>query len=542
MGNPFSLIIKNGTIVDGTGSPGVQADLAIKGDKIAFISKIDSRGTALPCPTLDATGLVVAPGFIDPHSHSDFLCLIEPRSQSKVMDGVTTEICGNCGSSPFPLSEKTYKRKQEGYKKYNLEIDWRDAQGFFKRLEETPGSINRGFLAGHGSIRDFVMGYESRNPTREELTRMREELVKALEAGALGLSSGLIYPPGCFASTPELVELCKVVAQKEGVYTTHMRDEGDKVLEAVEEALDISRQSGVSLEISHLKTAGQRNWPKIESMIQLLGEALSEGVRVSCDRYPYIAAATDLGVLLPRWVQEGGMDKVMERLTHTPTRKKIAQEIAEGDHRQDRWDYVVISAVHSQNRKDLEGKGLGQLATLLGKPPAEVVLDLMVEEEGRVWILLFSMCEKNLEKILPLPYVSIGSDSSLRAREGPLFEGKPHPRAYGTFCRVLGRYVREKGILSLEGAVHKMTGMPARKFGLNKRGLLKEGYFADITIFNPKEVTDRATYEQPHEYSTGIEYVFVNGKLTVSRGQHTGATGGTVLRRFATGESASGMR
>ncbi|HHT9153671.1 MAG TPA: N-acyl-D-amino-acid deacylase family protein [Candidatus Hypogeohydataceae bacterium YC40] len=533
MEKSFSLIIKNGTVVDGTGSPARQLDLAIKGYKIAFMGKLDDRGTAVPCPCIDATGLIVAPGFIDAHSHSDFLCLIEPKSQSKVLDGVTTEICGNCGSSPFPLSEKTYMRKQEGYKKYELEIDWRDAQGFFNRLKDTPSSINRGFLVGHGSIRDFIISYEARNPTQEELSRMKEELIKALEAGALGLSSGLIYPPGCFASTEELVELCKIVAKKGGVYTTHMRDEGDKLSEAVGEALEIARQSGVSLEISHLKTSGQRNWPKLEAVIRLLEEASSQGIKVSCDRYPYIAAATDLGVLLPRWVQEGGIEKVMERLTHPPTRKKIVQEILEGRRSHsggNNWDSIVISAVHSPDREELEGKGLGQLATLLGKPPVEVALDLLVEEEGRVWVLLFSMSEENLEKILPLPFVCIGSDSSLRAREGPLSEGKPHPRAYGTFSRILGRYVREKGILSIEGAIHKMTGQPAQKFGLNTRGLLKEDYFADVTIFNPGKVIDRATFLQPHEYSAGIEYVFVNGRLTVDKGHHTGATCGAVLK------------
>ncbi|MEK7241438.1 MAG: amidohydrolase family protein, partial [Planctomycetota bacterium] len=243
------------------------------------------------------------------------------------------------------------------------------------------------------------------------------------------------------------------------------------------------------------------------------------------------AAATDLGVLLPRWVQEGGVDKVMERLTHPPTREKIAQEILEGRRQQNNWDSIVISAVHSPNRKELEGKGLGQLATLWGKSPVDVVLDLLVEEKCRAWILLFSMSEENLEKILPLPFVCIGSDSSLRAREGPLSEGKPHPRAYGTFSRILGRYAREKGVLSMEGAVHKMTGLPARKLGLKERGLLKEGYFADITIFDPGKITDRATYQEPHEYSAGIEYVFVNGRLTVDKGQHTGALGGLVLKR-----------
>ncbi len=530
MENAFDVLIKNGTIADGTGSPGRQLDLAIKGDRIARIGKLDST-PAGESQTIDATGLVVAPGFIDIHSHSDFLCLIEPKSNSKVLDGVTTEICGNCGSSPFPLSEKTYKRKQEGYQKYGLEIDWRDAYGFFERLRSTPSSINRGFQVGHGSLRDFVMGYEARDSTPEEFGRMKEELAKALEAGALGLSSGLIYPPGCFASISELLELCKVVAQKGGLYATHMRDEGDKVLEALKEALEIAREAEVSLEIAHLKTSGQRNWSKLDSMIKLLEKARASDVQVSCDRYPYIAAATDLGVLLPSWVQEGGIDKVIERLTHLPTRKKITQEMMQQNRRSNGWDSIVLSAVHSTDKRDLEGKSLAQLAKIHNKSPVELILDLLIEEKGRAWILIFSMSEENLERILSLPFVSIGSDSSLRAREGPLSEGKPHPRAYGTFSRVLGRYVREKGILSLEEAVHKMTGQPAQKLNLSKRGIIKEGYFADLTIFDPKNIIDRASFENPHEYSTGIEYVFVNGRLTVEKGQHTGATCGTVLSR-----------
>lgn len=528
----FDLIIKNGTLVDGTSSPGKKADLAIRGDKIAFIGELKDRpkDLSLQISTIDASGCVVAPGFIDIHSHSDYLCFVAPKSESKVLDGVTMEVCGNCGSSPFPLSQQTRQRKQEGYSKYGLEIDWQDAPGFFRQVEASPSSINRAFLVGHGSIRDFIMGYDCRSPGPEELSRMREEVHLAMEAGALGLSSGLIYPPGCFSTTEELLALCQVVSQLGGIYTSHIRSEGDRLLEAIEEALYLARRAEVDVEISHIKTSGKRNWPKLGAVKDLLHTAIKEGLRVSCDRYPYVAAATDLNVILPHWAQEGGMEKELERLCDPATRKKLVEEILSNEKETD-WDSIIISSVHSTDKAEVEGKSLVDLGKERGKPPVEAALDLLVEEKGRVWILLFSMCEENLEEILSWNFVSIGSDSSLRTSEGLLAQGKPHPRAFGTFSRALGRYSRERGILSLEKAVHRMTGMPAQKLGLDRRGLLKEGYFADITIFNPKRVIDRATYSEPHQYSEGIEYVVVNGVLTVNGGRHTGATKGRVIKK-----------
>lgn len=532
MSNTFDIVIKNGTIIDGTGAPGRKLDLAVKGDKIACIGGVEPPES---CPTvIDATGLVVAPGFIDIHSHSDFLCLVSPGSESKVLDGVTTEMCGNCGSSPFPLSKETLERKQEGYDKYGLVIDWRDADGFFRRVESEPGSINRGFLVGHSSIRDFVIGYADRQPIAHELSRMKNELARAMEAGAFGLSSGLIYPPGCFADREELVEICREVGRLGGVYTTHMRSEGEKLLEAVEEAVEISRKAKVSLQISHVKTAGRENWSKLGSVKGLLDSAIAEGLNVSCDRYPYVAAATDLNVILPNWALDGGADRQMERLTDPGTRKRITEGILNRNN--DEWygETIVISDVHSgeaEYRAALIGKNLAQLGRERGRPPLEVALDLLVEQRGRVWIVTFSMCEENLEEILGWDFVGIGSDSSLRTRGGLLGQGKPHPRTYGTFSRVLGRYSRDRGILTLEQAVHKMTGFSARKMGLYNRGEIREGCFADITVFDQKRVLDMATYEEPHQYSRGIEYVIVNGCVTVDRSGHTGAVAGKVLRR-----------
>ena len=531
MVNNFDIVIKSGTIIDGTGASGRKSDLGIKGDKISFIGDIEPQDNQT---VIDAAGLIVAPGFIDIHSHSDFLCFISPGSESKVLDGVTTEICGNCGSSPFPLSKETLKRKQENYSKFGLVIDWRDAEGFFRRVESQRSSINRGFLAGHSSIRDFVIGYDSRPPAGGELSGMKDEVTRAMEAGALGLSSGLIYPPGCFAGREELIEICREVGRLGGVYTTHMRSEGEKLLDAIKEALEVSRRAEVGLQISHIKTAGRENWSKLSSVKGLLDSAIAEGLPVSCDRYPYVAAATDLNVILPNWVQEGGMEKQMERLTGPRTRMKVTEEIL--DRSNDEWygETILISDVHAgtaEHKARVVGKTLAELGREHDKPPLEVALDLLIEQKGRVWIVAFSMSEDNLEEILSWDFVGIGSDSSLRARDGMLGQGRPHPRAYGTFSRVLGRYSRDRGVLSLEEAVHKMTGFSARKMRLENRGEVREGYFADITVFDPEDVKDRATYQEPHQYSAGIGYVIVNGQITVDGGSHTGAAAGKVLRR-----------
>lgn len=531
--NFYDIVIKGGTVIDGTGAPGGRSDLGIRGDKITFVGD-DIEPPEDHSTVIDATGLMVAPGFIDIHSHSDFLCLISPGSDSKVLDGVTTEICGNCGSSPFPLSKETLNRKQEGYSKYGLRIDWCDAEGFFNRVESLPGSINRGFLAGHSSIRDFVIGYDDRAPTESELSRMGGELARAMEAGALGLSSGLIYAPGCFADGEEISELCREVSRLGGVYTTHMRSEGEGLLEAIKESIDVSRSAGVSLQISHIKTAGRGNWSKVDQVKGLLDRAVAEGLDVSCDRYPYTAAATDLSVILPNWVQEGGAEAQMERLTDPRTRKKIFVEILNRNN--DEWygETMVISDIHSglpEEKTRVVGKSLAEIGKERGKPPLEVALELLVEQKGRVWIVAFSMCEENLEEILGWDFVGIGSDSSLRTREGLLGQGRPHPRTYGTFSRVLGRYSRDRGVLSLEEAVHKMTGFSARKMHLDRRGEVRAGFFADITIFDAERIIDMATYEDPHQYSRGVEYVIVNGHVTVNGGNHTGAAAGRVLRR-----------
>ncbi len=523
----FDLIIKNGTVIDGTGIPGRNLDIGIKDEKITLI---DRHIPANNCPTINADGLIVAPGFIDIHSHSDFLWLVRPESDSKILDGVTTEICGNCGLSAFPLRGKVLERRAQGLAKYGIDITWRSADEFYCAAEKARSSINRAFLVGHGNIRACTIEYENRNPEPQELLQMCEDLKESLEAGAFGMSSGLIYPPGCYASINEIVEMCKVIQNYGGFYATHIRNEGDKLEDALTEAVEISRLSGARLQVSHLKTSGSRNWYKIKNIKTIIERAIAEGIGITCDRYPYIAAATDLDVILPSWVYEGGIAEQIHRLKDAGIRKQIAKEVSQSENYAF-WHEIMISSVYYDKNKWMEGKTVAEISTELNKPFIELVFDLLIEEETRVDIFLFSMCEENLEKILDWDFVFVGSDSSMRANHGILKEGKPHPRSYGTFSRVLGRFCREKELLSLEKAIQKMTGLPAQKVGLDKRGLIKAGYFADVTIFDQEKIIDRSTFAEPHQYSEGVEYVIVNGKIAVNDGKHTGITNGRILRK-----------
>jgi len=523
----FDLIIKNGTVVDGTGTSGRKVDIGVRGDTIAAIDNFvdDSNSTRL-----DAGGMVVAPGFVDIHSHSDFLWLARPESDSKVLDGVTTEICGNCGMSAFPLRGKVLERRAQGLSKYGIDITWQTAADFFDMAGKASSSINRAFLVGHGNIRACTVEYENRIPTSHELFRMKQDLEAAMIAGAFGMSSGLIYPPGCYAQRDELIEMCKMVADYDGFYSTHIRNEGDTLEEALSEAIDVAGQSDVRLQVSHLKTSGNRNWGKVHAVKGLIERAIDNKVKITCDRYPYTAAATDLDSILPHWVYEGGIEQQILRLKDASLRKRITDELAQKED-DSLWDEVMISSVRYEKNRWTVGKTVSEIAQELRKSPIETVFDLLIDEETRVDIFLFSMCEENLERILGWNFVFVGSDSSMRSVEGVLSEGKPHPRSYGTFSRVLGRFCRDKQLLSLENAIQKMTGLPAQKVGLKKRGLLKEGYFADITIFDPRKVTDRSTFIAPHQYSSGVEHVVVNGQITVNNGKHTGITGGRVLRK-----------
>jgi len=523
----LDLIIEKGLLIDGTGMPGVRMDLGIKGNKIELIAEYIPGNN---CTRINAEGMIVAPGFIDIHSHSDFLWLACRESESKILDGVTTEVCGNCGLSAFPLRGKLLERRKQGLSKYGIVPAWRSASGFFDIAEGINSSVNRAFLVGHGNIRACVVGYDNRVPDKDELSAMEKYLEEAMKAGAFGMSSGLIYPPGCYAECDEMVKLCRMVNEYGGFYATHIRSEGDALEDAIAEAIKVSKESGVKLQISHIKTSGRQNWHKLKDVKTLIERAIDEGVDVTCDRYPYIAAATDLDVVLPAWVYEGGIEDQIKRMKDRNTRERIAKEIAKADEGAF-WSGIVISSVFSQKNKWMVGKSVAEIAEVQKKVPLEMVLDILIEEDTRVDIFLFNMSEKNLESILNWDFVFVGSDSSTRAINGILRDGNPHPRSYGTFSRVLGKYCRENKILSKEKAIHKMTGLPAQKAGLDRRGLLKEGYYADITIFNPEKIIDKSTFADPHRYSEGIEYVMVNGKVTVEKGKHTGITSGKILRK-----------
>ncbi len=524
----LDLIIKHGTVIDGTGMPKKNLDIGIKDDKIALMDlSIQKDG----CPTICADKMIVAPGFVDIHSHSDFLWLICPESDSKILDGVTTEVCGNCGLSAFPLRGKVLEKRAQGLARYRIALTWRSAAEFYDVAEKIRSSINRAFLVGHGNIRACALEYENRSPNLHELSCMIKDLEESMEAGAFGMSSGLIYPPGCYAAREEIGEMCKTVRDYGGFYATHMRSEGDTLEDALEEAIEVSRCSGVGLQISHLKTAGNRNWHKIKNIKTIIERARGEGVNITCDRYPYTAAATDLDAILPHWVYEGGTEAQLQRLKDAGIRRRIADEVSQMED-DSFWDEVMISSVYHEKNKWIVGKTISEISQELNKPPLETVFDLLIEEETRVDIFLFSMCEENLESILGWDFVFAGSDSSLRTNHGILSEGKPHPRSYGTFSRILGRFCREKKLFSEEKAIQKMTGLPAQKVGLYKRGLIKEGYFADITIFHPEKIIDKSTFTEPHQYSEGIEYVIINGKITVKNGKHTGATYGRILRKL----------
>lgn len=528
MSYKFDLIIKNGNVIDGTGGAGEVKDIGICNDKIEYIGNL---APPFDCNNIiDASGHNVTPGFIDIHSHSDFFWLVNPESECKIFDGVTTEICGNCGISAFPLKGQLLENKKKGFSKFKLDINWQTAGDFFEMANDTPSSINRGFLVGHGNVRSCVLGYEGRKPNKIELVNMQVEVREAMEAGALGISSGLVYPPGCYAETSELIELCKVVEKYNGIYTTHIRGEGDTLETSIDETIGISRESGVNTQISHIKTWGKRNWGKLEKIKYLLDNARSKGMKISCDRYPYIASATDLEIILPNWVFEGGPAEEKKRLKDPSCRKRIVLEMANKISYQGYWESIVISSVFKDDRKDYEGKTVAELTKTLKKSPLEFVLDLLIDEDCRVSVLLFVMSENNLDKILGWDYVMIGSDSSLRTMKGPLNYGKPHPRCYGTFSRVIRKYANEKGLFSIEEAIHKMTGMPARKLRLEKRGIIKEGYFADITIFDKDTIADKATFTDPHHYSEGIKHVIVNGQITVKNGKHTGVVNGNILK------------
>lgn len=525
----FDLVVKNGIVVDGAGNPWFKADVGIKDGQISDIGKLSSSKSD---EVIDARGLVVAPGFIDMHAHSDFSLLINPLAESKVRQGITTEVIGNCGSSAAPLNDFLRKQIRETspvIEEAKLKLNWSSMGEYLKRLEKNGIALNAVSLAGNGNIRAFVMEYDSRRPSTSELEEMKKILAQSLEEGAAGLSSGLIYPPSCYADTNELIELCKVVAKHGGIYTSHIRGEGDTLIDSVREAIEIGRKSGAPVEISHHKASGKSNWGKVKRTLEMIDEARRMEVDVTCDVYPYVAGSTGLDAFLPVHTWAGGVEKLVQKLKNPETRVQLRHEMEKSSlFRPDGWNTIMIA--YCKGHRTYEGKTIAEIAEQKKTDPLDLVFDLLIEEKASVQIVIFSMREEDMRVVLKHPASMIGSDSSSTAPYGVLAKGKPHPRTYGTFPKALGEYVRSTKLLTLEEAIRKMTSFPAQKLRLSDRGLIRKGMAADITVFDPEEIADKATYAKPHQYPDGVKYVIVNGKLVIANGKHTRQLPGKALR------------
>lgn len=524
----FDVIIKNGMIYDGTGSPPVKMDIGIAGDRIAAVDLLKNAKAAR---VIDATNHAVCPGFIDIHTHTDVELLVNPKAESKVRQGVTTEVAGNCGTSPFPLNDADFEEYRKNiFDRYSIDVTWRELDGFFNALEEKGSSINYATLTGHGDLRSYVVGKNDVQPGPEQMIRMKDQLRKTIEQGSFGLSTGLEYAPGSYAETAELIELSKVVAEYDGLYATHMRSEDDFVEEALEEALKIGKESGVTVQVSHLKACNPKNWHKTEHLLRHIQEAIDMGLPVMADRYPYIAYGTGLTIFLPLWSRQGTTDEILERLGDQEQVKKMKPHIEARGQRIGGWEKVVISSCFTEKNKALEGLSIAEASDQNKMEPCKFIASLLIEERNRVSIVGFAMDEGNLCDVLSAPFVMVGSDGNAVAPYGKLSSGKPHPRFYGTFPRVLGKYAREEHIFELSTAIKKMTSMAAGQLGLKKRGKIAPDYFADIVVFNPEQVIDKATFTEPHQYPEGIAHVLVNGAITITKGGHTGEVPGKMLR------------
>lgn len=521
----YDIIIENGHVIDGSGNPWFRADVGVVSDRIEVIGRLKDSWAER---RINARGLVVAPGFIDIHTHSDYSVLIDPKVESKIRQGVTTEVIGNCGSSAAPMSSEV-RAYREKFMRARLgdkfEFKWETMGDYLELIDATGASFNVVALVGQGTVRQNVMGHEDREPTRSELASMRGLVAEAMDDGAWGMSTGLIYPPSVYAKTEEIVELAKVLADYGGVYFSHIRGEGETLLEAVKEAIRIGEEAGIPVQIAHFKASGKAYWGKTKESLRLVEDGRKSGVDVTFDQYPYTASSTGLAALMPHWAQEGGAERLLERLREPEIRRKISEGPATVTRD---WDSVMIAS--AKNHPQYEGKTVSEIAELEGKDEMTTVFDLLIAENAQVSIVSFGMSEEDVRRVMMSSYGMVGSDGSAVAPRGILGQGKPHPRYYGTFPRVIGYYVRE-GVLNLQEAVRKMTSAPAQRLSLKDRGLLREGYKADITVFDPAKVNDEATFTDPHRFATGIPYVIVNGIVVIDNGDHTGALPGKALRK-----------
>src|SRR5437773_3829563 len=528
----FDVVIKGGTVYDGTGEKPRVIDVAIRGDRIAALGNFSADQAKT---VIDAKGLAVAPGFINMLSWSTESLIEDGRSQSEIREGVTTEIMGE-GNSMGPLNDRMKERivSQQGDIKY--EIKWNTLSEYLRYLEQRGISCNVASFVGATTIRDFVIGLEDKQPTPEQLEQMRQLVQQEMEGGALGIGSSLIYPPALYAKTEELIELCKVAAKYKGKYISHMRSEGSRLLEALDELIRISREAKIPAEVYHIKVSGQQNWPKIDDLLSRIEAAQKEGLPIRANMYTYIAGGTGLDASLPPWTEDGGYPALFKRLGEPATREKIKAEVQKPT---SGWEnlyfdaggpeHILLAEFRSEKLKPLTGKTLAEVARMRGKDPIDTAMDLIAEDESRIGTLYFIMSEDNVKKELAKPRIAFGSDEASQAPEGVFLKSNPHPRAYGNFARVLAKYSRDEKVIPMREAVRRLSGLPATNLGLDHRGFLKEGMFADVVVFDPATIADRATYDKPHQYAVGVKHVFVNGVQVLKDSEHTGAKPGRAL-------------
>jgi N-acyl-D-amino-acid deacylase len=526
----FDILICGGTIIDGTGKDAYRADLGVSGETIAAIGQFPSH---MGASTIDAGGLVVSPGFVDPHTHSDFTILQDPTAESKIRQGVTTEIAGNCGYSVFPVPSERLPQVKE-YTDFfpgKLTWQWSDYEGFLKELMISGIACNFASHVGHGMMRLAVMGFSDQTPGREQLDQMSRHLRTGLEQGALGLSLGLPYAPGCYAQREEIHALARVVKTfPQRLIVVHLRNEGDQLIEAVSEMLEVAEETGLPVHLCHHKASGVKNWGKVTKTLEMIETANRKGLEITCDVYPYTAGNTLLSYLFPKEDLNEGIHGLIRKLRHPSERERIGDYLNSTAAHMGGWENIRIASVKTDENKAWEGKNVVEMARGRGVDEASAFMDLFEEEKGAVMVILFLMKEEDVESVLRHPRSMVGSDGKILNVEGPLSEGKPHPRNFGAHPRVIARYVRERQTLTLPQAIRKMTSLPAHRFFLDKRGEIREGFYADLTLFDAERIQDKATFDSPKQYPEGIEYVLVNGQIVLQRGERTKARPGKVLK------------
>jgi N-acyl-D-amino-acid deacylase len=531
--DPYDLLIRNGTIYDGSGQAPFTGDVAVNGDKIAAVGRLANPQGRIE---LDARGLAISPGFINMLSWANESLIQDGRSQSDIRQGVTLEVMGE-GESMGPLNEKMKQEMVEAQGDIKYKVTWTTLGEYMDYLVQRGISCNVASFVGATSVRIHEIGYADRPPTPKELERMKKLVREAMQEGALGVGSSLIYAPAFYAKTDELIELCKVASEYNGMYISHVRSEGNTFLEALDELIHISREARIPAEIYHLKAAGKANWRKLDAAIKKIEAARKRGLKITADMYTYTAGATGLDAAMPPWVQEGGYKAWAERLKDPKIRERVRKEMITPT---DKWEslylmagspeQVLLVGFKNDALKPLTGKTLAEVAKLRGKSPEETAMDLVIEDGSRVSTIYFLMSEDNVEKQIALPWVSFGSDEGSYEPSGVFLKSNPHPRAYGNVARLLGHYVRDEKIIPLAEAIRRLTSLPAQNMKLDRRGALKPRYFADIVVFDPAKIQDHATYEKPHQYATGVAHVFVNGVQVIKNGEHTGAKPGQVVR------------